>query len=90
MGNDLSSAVDQMTFNLIGDDAAFLEQRKKLRHSNQKTEFCRMLIDSKMQEPERTRYLEFVSRFEVLDNQRDDVIHRLWGRRDATRFFGRS
>lgn len=70
---------EQITFNLMGDDAVLLEEYKRQRSSVQKTAFWKQLVIQKMQEPDRSKYLDFVRRFETLNNQRDDIIHRLWG-----------
>jgi hypothetical protein len=38
------------------------------------------LTDSKLQDAQqRIKYLAFITRFQSLNNQRDDIIHRLWG-----------
>src|SRR6185437_7856705 len=70
---------EQVSFNLMGDDSALLDEYRKIRNSDQKTEFWKRLVEQKLIEPDRTKYLGFVERFERLKNQRDDVIHRLWG-----------
>jgi hypothetical protein len=70
---------EQSTFSLMGDDSKLIEEYRRLRNSEQKTNFWKTLVETKMQEPERTKNFEFVTRFEALKNQRDDIIHRLWG-----------
>jgi hypothetical protein len=70
---------EQITFNVVANDESLIQKYSKLRHSNQKTAFWKDLVESKLQEPSRSKYLEFISRFEMLNNQRDDIIHRLWG-----------
>ena len=70
---------EQSTFNLIGNDQKLIEKYKRLRNSQQKTNFWKILVETKTQEPDRTKNLEFITRFETLNNQRDDIIHRLWG-----------
>jgi hypothetical protein len=70
---------EQITFNIIGDDKSLTQRYEKLRHSNQRTAFWKELIESKMTEPNRTKYLAVAGRFEALNNHRDDIIHRQWG-----------
>jgi len=70
---------DQITYDLIGDDTELTEQYEKQRHSSLKTAFWKRLVSTKMTEPKRSQYLDFVTRFESLNNKRDDIIHRLWG-----------
>jgi hypothetical protein len=63
----------------MGGDSKLIDEYRRLRNSEQKTKFWKTLIETKMQEPERTKSLDFVTRFETLKNQRDDIIHRMWG-----------
>ena len=70
---------EQSTVNLIGSDPALVGQYKELKNSQRKTKFWKMLVETKMPEPERAKNLELITRFETLNNQRDDIVHRLWG-----------
>ena len=70
---------EQEISSLIGEDVLLAAQYKKERSSQQKTRFWKTLIETKKQEPDRTKWLDFATRFETLNNQRDDIVHRLWG-----------
>jgi hypothetical protein len=70
---------EQATYNLMGSDQKLIAEYKRLRNSRQKTERWKTLVEIKKQEPERARDLAFIARFESLNNQRDDVVHRMWG-----------
>jgi hypothetical protein len=70
---------DQIIFNLIESDTSLSSKYNGLRASNQKTVFWQELVRSKMREPDRSKYLDFITRFQRLNNQRDDIIHRQWG-----------
>ena len=70
---------EQSTYNLMGDDAKLIEEYKRQRNSEQKTKFWKTLVEMKTQEAERAKNLAFITRFETLNNQRDDIVHRMWG-----------
>jgi hypothetical protein len=70
---------EQSIYNLIESDQKLIEEYKRLRNSTQITKLWKTLVEIKMQEPERASNLAFVTRFEALNNQRDDIVHRMWG-----------
>ena len=41
---------EQSTFNLIGNDQKLIEKYKRLRNSQQKTNFWKILVETKTQE----------------------------------------
>ena len=70
---------EQSTYNLMGNYAKLIEEFKRQRNSEQKTKFWKTLVETKMREPERAKNLAFITRFETLNNQRDEIVHRMWG-----------
>lgn len=70
---------EQSVYNLMGDDAKLIGEYKRQRKSQLKTRFWKSLVMTKKQDPERTRDAAFITRYETLNNQRDDIIHRMWG-----------
>jgi hypothetical protein len=71
--------IDGHTTYLIGNDQALREQRKEVRSAQQEVEFFRRVLETKLEEPKRSRALDLVTRIKNLNSQRDDVVHRLWG-----------
>jgi hypothetical protein len=70
---------NQNIVNLIGDDQNLTAEYKSIRNSEQRTEFWKGLIEAKCQEPERTQHLDFIVRFQMLNDRRDHIVHRMWG-----------
>src|ERR1700733_1708250 len=70
---------EQSTFNLMWGDSKSIEEYKSLKNSEQKTKFWKTLVETNMRDPERAKNLGFIARFSALNNQRDDIVHRLWG-----------
>jgi hypothetical protein len=70
---------EQEIYNLMGDDAASIEQYKRVRHSQLKTKFWKSLIETKKSDSDRLKWLDLLEKFETLNNHRDDIVHRLWG-----------
>jgi len=50
-----------------------------LRNFQQKLDFWRTQIETKIQEPSRNKMLAIIPTVQTLNSQRDDVVHRLWG-----------
>jgi hypothetical protein len=70
---------NQSIHNLIRDDSKLTAEYKSLRRSDQITKFWKMLVEIKTQEPEQTKNLHFITRFQGLNDKRDNVVHRMWG-----------
>jgi hypothetical protein len=70
---------EQSIYNLMGDDRKLIGEYKRLRSSVEKTKFWKTLVETKMRDAERAKNLQFITRFETLNGQRDDIVHRMWG-----------
>jgi hypothetical protein len=70
---------EQSIYGLMEDNATLIEDYKRRRNSEQKNTFWKTLVEAKMEEPERSKNRAFITRFEALNNQRDEIIHRMWG-----------
>jgi hypothetical protein len=65
--------------NLIADDEALKGEFKNLRNSEQKTKLWKREVAQKVNEPTRSLQLGLITRYEALNENRDQIIHRLWG-----------
>jgi hypothetical protein len=70
---------EQSIYGLMEDDAVLIEGYKRQRNSEQKNRFWKALVEANLQEPERSKNRAFITRFETLNNQRDEIVHRMWG-----------
>jgi hypothetical protein len=70
---------EQSIHNLIGDDTKLVAEYARLRNSEQKTNFWKVLVETKDPDFERTQKLDFITRYQRLNDRRDHVVHRLWG-----------
>src|ERR1700686_538023 len=68
----------QSIAHLIGNDSKLAAQFKAIRNSEKETEFWKMLVELKMSEPQRAKSLEFITRFQQLNDRRDHIVHRMW------------
>lgn len=70
---------NQSIFGLIADDTKLLAEYKSLKRSAAISRFWRNLVETKKQEPERSQDLDLITRYQRLNDHRDNIIHRMWG-----------
>jgi hypothetical protein len=71
--------IDQQIRQLIGDDEELIGQYAKRRNFQQRIDLWQSQIETKLQDPHRSKALSYISRIQNLNSQRDEVIHRAWG-----------
>jgi hypothetical protein len=70
---------DQQSLDLIGGNIELKTKYEALRNARQKNEVWKTLVEYRMTEPLRSQALKLIERVRNLNEQRDDVIHHLWG-----------
>lgn len=71
--------IDMQVGELVGNDENLKAERKMLRRFRDTVDFWQRLAERKLDEPKRSLAGDFATRIKNLNDQRDKIVHKLWG-----------